>query len=85
MIIYLGNIINDHKACKAMGKIDEGDADDLVHVLLNFHDHGDLGFSFTTDNIKTVIMVSKFTPSYVLLNSQLCTSLTKVCQFSYFD
>ncbi|KAL5735698.1 hypothetical protein ACOSQ2_030486 [Xanthoceras sorbifolium] len=51
----LDNIINEHIACKATGTIGEGEEKDLVHVLLNLQDHGDLEIPLTTDNIKTVI------------------------------
>ncbi|KAL5735696.1 hypothetical protein ACOSQ2_030484 [Xanthoceras sorbifolium] len=52
----LDNIINEHIACKAMGTIGEGEEKDLVHVLLNLQDQGDLEIPLTTDNIKAVIL-----------------------------
>ncbi|KAL9444647.1 hypothetical protein AB3S75_017771 [Citrus x aurantiifolia] len=51
----LGNIINEHKEGKALGKTVEGEADDLVHVLLRCQENGELGFNLTTENIKAAI------------------------------
>lgn len=48
----LGNIIEEHKAEKAKAK--SGETEDLVHVLLKFHNNN-VGFSLTTDNLKAVI------------------------------
>ncbi|GMN26680.1 hypothetical protein TIFTF001_046082 [Ficus carica] len=65
----LGNIIEEHKAEKAKAK--SGETEDLVHVLLKFHNNN-VGFSLTTDNLKAVIFttspssnVSKPSPSAV--------------------
>ncbi|KDO38618.1 hypothetical protein CISIN_1g043379mg, partial [Citrus sinensis] len=41
------NIINDHRACKAMGE-----AHALVNVLLDIEEHVDVQCPLTTDNIK---------------------------------
>ncbi|KAK2640199.1 hypothetical protein Ddye_027994 [Dipteronia dyeriana] len=49
------NIIYEHRACKATRKTGEDEEDDLVHVLLNLMDQGDLEVPLTTDNIKAVI------------------------------
>ncbi|KAG8502825.1 hypothetical protein CXB51_000470 [Gossypium anomalum] len=46
------SVINEHKASKGV----ESEADDLVYVLLNLQENGDLEFPLTTDNIKAVIM-----------------------------
>lgn len=48
-----GNIINDHRACKAMGE-----AHALVNVLLDIEEHVDVQCPLTTDNIKAVLMMS---------------------------
>lgn len=54
----LEDIVNGHKARKAVVKVaDEGD-DDLVDVLLKHHDPENLEFSLTIENIKSVILVS---------------------------
>jgi hypothetical protein len=57
----LENIITEHIQDTATTKSDEAEVEeDLVDVLLKFHDHGGgLEFSLTTDNIKAVILVSK--------------------------
>ncbi|ONI13691.1 hypothetical protein PRUPE_4G238600 [Prunus persica] len=53
----MGNIIKEHQRNVVNTKSGEGEADeDLVDVLLKFHDHGnELEFSLTTENIKAVI------------------------------
>ncbi|CAL2255190.1 unnamed protein product [Prunus armeniaca] len=53
----LGNIIKEHQRDMVTTKSGEGEAEeDLVDVLLKFHDHGnELEFSLTTENIKAVI------------------------------
>ena len=59
----MGNIIKDHQRDVVNTKSGEGEAEeDLVDVLLKFHDHGnELEFSLTTENIKAVIFVSTHT------------------------
>ncbi|KAL5737401.1 hypothetical protein ACOSP7_030162 [Xanthoceras sorbifolium] len=52
----LDNIINEHRACKATGKAGGGEDQDLLHVLLNLMEAGDLEVPLTTDNIKAVIL-----------------------------
>lgn len=58
----LETIINEHKEDsqrrKDLGV--ETDQDDLVDVLLKFHDHNDDQFSLTTDEIKAVIQVNRY-------------------------
>lgn len=58
----LNDIINDHKLKKneaiTSGDQDKRTEEDLVDVLLKFHDHTDHDFSLTINNIKAVIMVS---------------------------
>ncbi|KAB2615518.1 cytochrome P450 71D9-like [Pyrus ussuriensis x Pyrus communis] len=51
------NIINEHQKDLETTKNVEGESvEDLVHVLLKFHEHGGaLEFSLTTNNIKAVI------------------------------
>ncbi|KAL5802237.1 hypothetical protein ACOSQ4_030542 [Xanthoceras sorbifolium] len=46
----LDNIINEHKACKANGV-----EKDLVHVLLEIQDQGNLELPLTNDSIKAVV------------------------------
>ncbi|PON94073.1 Cytochrome P450, E-class, group I [Trema orientale] len=49
-------IIQEHKEKKSAersGRI--GTEEDLVDVLLKFHNNGDLGFSLTSDNLKAII------------------------------
>ncbi|KAL5803907.1 hypothetical protein ACOSQ3_030707 [Xanthoceras sorbifolium] len=52
----LDNIINEHRACKATGKAGGDEDQDLLHVLLNLMEAGDLEVPLTTDNIKAVIL-----------------------------
>ena len=47
----LENIVNEHKVREAMTKTGKGKADDLVDVLLNLPEHGDLEFPLTSNNI----------------------------------
>ncbi|XP_024029898.1 cytochrome P450 71D11 [Morus notabilis] len=51
------NIIKEHNKRKSAEKSGESETvtEDLVDVLLKFHDN-DLGFSLTTDNLKAIIM-----------------------------
>ncbi|GKV36160.1 hypothetical protein SLEP1_g44321 [Rubroshorea leprosula] len=49
----LENIIMEHRAKRATGWTE---ADDLVYILLDLQDHGELEIPLTTDNIKAVIM-----------------------------
>ncbi|KAK0600917.1 hypothetical protein LWI29_019575 [Acer saccharum] len=51
----LDSIVNEHTTRKAMGTIGDGEEDDLVDVLLNIQDKGDLDVPLTTENIKAVI------------------------------
>ncbi|XP_039015390.1 costunolide synthase-like [Hibiscus syriacus] len=46
------DVINEHKASKGT----EGESDDLVDVILNLQENGDLEFPLTTDNIKAVVL-----------------------------
>ncbi|XP_050234952.1 premnaspirodiene oxygenase-like [Mercurialis annua] len=53
--VVLENIINAHKKSKASSKIDLED-EDIVHVLLNLQEQGNLELPLTTDSIKAVIL-----------------------------
>ena len=58
----IGKIIDEHKEKKSEERSGESDREeDLVDVLLKFHNNGDLRFSLTTDNLKAIIWVSTFT------------------------
>ncbi|KAJ9153896.1 hypothetical protein P3X46_027284 [Hevea brasiliensis] len=51
------NIVDEHRTRKAEAKsVDVDEEEDLVDVLLNIQDKGDLEFPLTTDNVKAVIM-----------------------------
>jgi hypothetical protein len=66
----MGNIINEHIEQKATEKKDEdARAEDLVDVLLKFHQEhsGDNEFSLTISNIKAVIMVSIYIYTYIFV------------------
>ncbi|KAK9026347.1 hypothetical protein V6N11_039188 [Hibiscus sabdariffa] len=52
----LESIIEEHRASNANLKDGDDVTDDLVDVLLNLQDLGDLEFPLTTDNIKAVIL-----------------------------
>ncbi|KAK9005579.1 hypothetical protein V6N11_043007 [Hibiscus sabdariffa] len=56
--MMLESIIKEHRASNANTKNGDNVTDDLdlVDVLLNLQDHGDLEFPLTTDNIKAVIL-----------------------------
>ncbi|XP_050234265.1 premnaspirodiene oxygenase-like [Mercurialis annua] len=53
--LVLENIINTHKKSRAASKIDLED-EDIVHVLLNLQEQGNLELPLTTDSIKAVIL-----------------------------
>lgn len=70
----LESIIKEHRARKAEGNSsNEKKADDLVDVLLDLQEHGNLDFTLTTDNIKAVILVS------------VCIAVHLVCIFAYLN
>ncbi|KAJ9182760.1 hypothetical protein P3X46_006717 [Hevea brasiliensis] len=52
--LILENIISEHREKKAGDS--KGEEDDIVTVLLNLQDHGDLEFPLTTDSIKAVML-----------------------------
>ncbi|KAE8731489.1 Cytochrome P450 71D8 [Hibiscus syriacus] len=54
--VMLERIIEEHRGRIANPKDSDDVADDLVDVLLNLQDHGDLKFPLTNDNIKAVIL-----------------------------
>ena len=59
--MILENIIQEHKEKKLAEKSGEsGTEEDLLDVLLKFHNNSDHGFSLTSDNLKAVIFVSTF-------------------------
>ncbi|CAN6560526.1 unnamed protein product [Malus baccata var. baccata] len=62
------NIINEHQKDLETTKNVEGETvEDLVHVLLKFHEHGGaLEFSLTTNNIKAVIFLTNFGGNSIL-------------------
>lgn len=64
----LETIINEHKnrnQALLQSEMSRGD-EDLVDVLLKFQERGDLEFPLTDDNIKAIILVSKFTSLYYI-------------------
>ncbi|XP_050218062.1 cytochrome P450 71D445-like [Mercurialis annua] len=50
------NIIDEHRTERAARKSGGKDEEDLVDVLLNFQEHGNLEIPLTDDNIKAVIL-----------------------------
>ena len=68
----LENIVNEHKVREAMTKTGKGKADDLVDVLLNLPEHGELEFPLTSNNIKAVILVRIFLPATYYVNKKSC-------------
>ncbi|KAK0582279.1 hypothetical protein LWI29_023697 [Acer saccharum] len=55
----LDNIIHEHRASKATGKMTDvagEEEEDLVHVLLNIMDQGNLEVPLTAENVKAVIL-----------------------------
>lgn len=54
----LESIINEDKVRDPTAKTGgEGEAEDLVHVLSELQEHGNLEFPLTTNSIKAVILV----------------------------
>lgn len=55
----LNNIIDDHRKRKTTTKAGQPETqEDLVDVLLNLQEHGDLGIPLTDGNVKAVLLVS---------------------------
>ncbi|XP_038685541.1 cytochrome P450 71D9-like [Tripterygium wilfordii] len=57
LLRIVGNIINEHFMEKEISKTRKYDKDeDLVDILLKFHEQGDRQFQLTIDNIKSIIL-----------------------------
>ncbi|XP_038685036.1 premnaspirodiene oxygenase-like [Tripterygium wilfordii] len=52
----LESLINEHRRNKSRIDSNEEFVEDLVDVLLNLQEHGELQFPLTTDNIKAVVL-----------------------------
>uniref|UniRef100_A0A453E347 Cytochrome P450 71D7 n=1 Tax=Aegilops tauschii subsp. strangulata TaxID=200361 RepID=A0A453E347_AEGTS len=62
MAAFMDSVIRQHRDKKRSAACADGDAEDLLDVLLRLQDDMDSQYPFTTDNIKLVIIVSRFSP-----------------------
>lgn len=68
----LHNIIDVHRKSKATIKAGEPESqEDLVDVLLNLQEHGDLGIPLTDDNVKAVLLVSTVLLAFDFLHKRV--------------
>ena len=59
----LESIVQEHRAAKLTTMTQENEVDDLVHVLLDIQDHGELEVPLSSYSIKAILMVSVFLSS----------------------
>jgi cytochrome P450 len=57
---FIDTIITEHRENRASAKEDEDDDEDLLDVLLRLQKEVDSQHPLTTENIKTVMLVSSF-------------------------
>ena len=76
----LENIIQEHRVRKSAAKGGEDEvADDLVQVLLDIQDHGDLEIPLSTSSIKAITLVSYFINCF-----KSCSLLCTICRHKLY-
>lgn len=77
--MILDNIVKEHKASKEEAEDTGKDkANDLLGVLLDLQEHGELEVPLTMNNIKAVLLVSMFMLCLCIYHQVFHTSTNKV-------